>query len=181
LTNCNLFSEGLDVPTVEAALLARPTQALAVYLQQVGRALRVSPGKDKALILDLAGNIYRHGLPDAPRQWSLDGKSRKQRERSDRPRLRECESCGAINAPKSPTCMACGASLKPTPQEIVEAEIELQRIEDAKRFEVIREMNYGAAIRWAGADRRRLQQVAMAKGYRAGWVYRRLEEMGEVA
>ena len=65
VTNCGLISEGVDVPAVEAVLLARPTQSEAMYLQQVGRALRISPGKDCALVLDLVGNVGRHGLPDA--------------------------------------------------------------------------------------------------------------------
>src|SRR5258705_4662931 len=82
ITNCGLISEGLDVPAVEAVLLVRPTQSLALYLQQVGRSLRPSPGKDRALVLDLAGNLFRHGMPDAEREWSLAGKPRKQRERS---------------------------------------------------------------------------------------------------
>jgi superfamily II DNA or RNA helicase len=181
LTNCNLFSEGLDVPAVEAVLMVRPTQSLGMFLQQCGRALRVAPGKERALILDLAGNLYRHGLPDADRQWSLDGKSRRQRERSDKPRLRECESCGAINPPKALTCMACGESLKPTPAEIVEQEIELQRIEDAKQFERLRAMTYRELLDWAGADRKRLQQAQIARDYKPGFPYRRLQEMGVVA
>ena len=43
--NCGLISEGLDVPDVLAVILLRPTQSLALYLQQVGRALRPVPGK----------------------------------------------------------------------------------------------------------------------------------------
>jgi DNA repair protein RadD len=76
LTNCGLISEGLDVPAATAAILLRPTKSLALYLQQVGRALRPAPGKSKALILDHAGNTYRHGPADAPRAWSLDGRAR---------------------------------------------------------------------------------------------------------
>ena len=76
LTNCGLISEGLDVPGVVGAILLRPTKSLALYLQQVGRALRPAPGKAKALILDHAGNTYRFGLADAPRAWSLDGRAK---------------------------------------------------------------------------------------------------------
>jgi DNA repair protein RadD len=52
VTNCGLISEGVNIPAVEAALLARPTQSTGLYLQQVGRALRIAPGKDRAIILD---------------------------------------------------------------------------------------------------------------------------------
>ena len=60
ITNCSMISEGLDVPSIGAAILIRPTKSLALYLQQVGRALRPAPGKERALILDFAGNVARH-------------------------------------------------------------------------------------------------------------------------
>jgi DNA repair protein RadD len=178
ITNCGLISEGLDVPAVEAVLLARPTQSLALYLQQVGRSLRLAPGKDRALILDCAGNLYRFGLPDAEQQWSLDGKPRRQREPGgDMPRLRHCEACGAINAPKAKTCTTCGESLAPTPQEQREIEAELRRVEHLRRIEALRGMRYGEALAWAGRDETKLQQVAAARGYRRGWIWHRLREV----
>jgi superfamily II DNA or RNA helicase len=73
LTNCALFDEGLDVPDLDGVILARPTASLGRYLQMVGRALRPSPNKDRSMIIDLAGNWERHGLPDDDRLWSLDG------------------------------------------------------------------------------------------------------------
>lgn len=177
ITNCGIISEGLDVPAVEAVLLARPTQSLALYLQQVGRALRLAPGKDRALILDCAGNLYRHGMPDADRQWSLDGKPRRQREPGAMPWLRTCEHCEAINPPNAPTCVACGADLKPTPQEQREIEAELRRVEHLRRIEALRGMSYGKALAWAGSDESKLHQVAAARGYRRGWVWHRLREI----
>jgi superfamily II DNA or RNA helicase len=73
LTNCALFDEGLDIPGLDGVILARPTASLGRYLQMVGRALRPSPSKPHANIIDLAGNWERHGLPDDERLWSLDG------------------------------------------------------------------------------------------------------------
>jgi superfamily II DNA or RNA helicase len=73
LTNCALFDEGLGIPELDGVILARPTASLGRYLQMVGRALRPSPNKDHAMIIDLAGNWDRHGLPDDDRVWSLDG------------------------------------------------------------------------------------------------------------
>ncbi|MCK7581523.1 MAG: hypothetical protein MZV65_41790 [Chromatiales bacterium] len=40
LTSCEIISEGTDIPRVSGAILLRPTQSLALYLQQVGRVLR---------------------------------------------------------------------------------------------------------------------------------------------
>ena len=73
LSNCALFDEGLDIPGLDAVILARPTASLSRFLQMVGRSLRPSPDKPHASIIDLAGNWTRHGLPDDDRVWSLDG------------------------------------------------------------------------------------------------------------
>lgn len=81
LTNCALFDEGLDIPSLDGVILARPTASLSRYLQMVGRALRVCEGKSHATIVDLAGNYERHGMPDDYRKWSLDGVEKKQKDR----------------------------------------------------------------------------------------------------
>lgn len=81
LTNCALFDEGLDIPSLDGVILARPTASLSRYLQMAGRALRVADGKAHATIVDLAGNWERLGMPDDERVWTLDGVEKKQRER----------------------------------------------------------------------------------------------------
>lgn len=80
LTSCDLISEGVDVPGIVGCFLLRPTKSVIIFLQQVGRALRVKPGGQHAIIFDHAGNSSRHGLPDMPRQWSLEGKTSRQRQ-----------------------------------------------------------------------------------------------------
>lgn len=72
LTNCDLISEGLDVPMVSAVLLMRPTESLSVHMQQLGRGMRYAEGKT-LIVLDHVRNCTRHGLPDSERIWSLDG------------------------------------------------------------------------------------------------------------
>lgn len=109
LSNVDLFGEGFDVPGIEAAILLRPTQSLGLYLQQVGRALRPSPGKDRAILLDHAGNALRHGLPDDERAWDLDGKkAREKKENGDQggPAARQCPNCFHLHPPR-PKCPSC--------------------------------------------------------------------------
>ena len=65
----NIFSEGFDCPDIEFIQLARPTKSLALYLQQIGRGLRVSNEKEKGLILDNVGLYNRFGTPMANRMW----------------------------------------------------------------------------------------------------------------
>ncbi|MBQ9253444.1 MAG: DEAD/DEAH box helicase family protein [Bacteroidales bacterium] len=69
ICNVNIFSEGFDCPDVECIQLARPTTSLSMYLQQVGRGLRISKNKDKTIFLDNVGLYNRFGLPSANRQW----------------------------------------------------------------------------------------------------------------
>lgn len=111
LTNCDLFGEGFDVPGVEVVSLARPTCSLGLYLQQVGRALRPAEGKPHALIIDHVGNWERHGLPDSPREWSLEGRakgSRKSNMPDDVEPVTTCTECflvfKRVLLPKCPYC-----------------------------------------------------------------------------
>lgn len=54
LANHNVLTEGFDAPATSCALMARPTKSDLVYIQAIGRALRLHPGKENALILDFA-------------------------------------------------------------------------------------------------------------------------------
>lgn len=72
LSNCGLLGEGLDVPAIEAVQCVRPTRSLVLWLQIIGRALRPSPGKDHAIVIDHTENWKHHGLPDEDREWSLE-------------------------------------------------------------------------------------------------------------
>lgn len=69
ICNVNIFSEGFDCPDIECIQLARPTKSLSMYLQQVGRGLRISKNKGKTIFLDNVGLYNRFGLPSANRQW----------------------------------------------------------------------------------------------------------------
>jgi superfamily II DNA or RNA helicase len=69
LCNVNIFTEGFDCPDVEFIQLARPTKSLGLYLQQVGRGLRIAPHKEKVIYLDNVGLYNSFGLPSAKRQW----------------------------------------------------------------------------------------------------------------
>jgi len=73
LCNCNIVTEGFDLPEMECVQIVRPTQSVIFWLQMVGRSLRTSEGKTHAIILDHTDNYQRLGLPDSEHNWSLDG------------------------------------------------------------------------------------------------------------
>lgn len=55
LSNVGVATEGWDCPIISCAVMARPTKSTGLYVQMIGRALRLAPGKVDALILDVAG------------------------------------------------------------------------------------------------------------------------------
>ena len=69
LCNVDIFSEGFDCPDIEFVQLARPTKSLSLYLQQVGRGLRVCEGKEKTIFLDNVGLYNSFGFPAEKRPW----------------------------------------------------------------------------------------------------------------
>ncbi|MFA6252392.1 MAG: DEAD/DEAH box helicase [Candidatus Paceibacterota bacterium] len=52
----DMFNEGVDIPDVSCLLFLRPTESKTIFIQHMGRGLRVSPKKENTLILDFIGN-----------------------------------------------------------------------------------------------------------------------------
>jgi superfamily II DNA or RNA helicase len=72
LVSCFLLSYGVDIPSIEAISIARPTRSLILYLQTVGRGLRPFPGKEHCIIIDHGRVIETLGLPHEDFGWTLD-------------------------------------------------------------------------------------------------------------
>jgi DNA repair protein RadD len=94
ITNCAILGEGFDLAaqagidvSIDCVGLARPTQSLSLHLQMIGRALRPSEGKKHAVILDHAGGLMKHGLPDDDREWRLEGQKKGKKSAEDMFRL----------------------------------------------------------------------------------------------
>ncbi len=62
----DLFNEGVDFPNVRVLLFLRPTESRTVFVQQLGRGLRLCTGKDRVRVLDFIGNYHR---ANQVRQW----------------------------------------------------------------------------------------------------------------
>lgn len=129
LWNVDLFGEGFDLPAAEACVMMRPTQSLALYLQQCGRVLRTAPGKSEAIILDHAGNCLRHGLPDDPREWSLQAKKRRGRSQQQECPVRLCPKCFAAMPAARTSCTICGVQLPAKPRQVQERQGKLAEVD----------------------------------------------------
>ena len=163
LTSCEIINEGTDIPRVSAAILLRPTQSLALYLQQVGRVLRTFPGKTHSTILDHVGNVHRHGLPDDDRVWDLNAVKRKRpRDQEPEVRIRQCEACYTVHRP-APKCPSCGFVYPVQAREVEEVSGELIQVDPlALRRQAKAEQSQAKSL----AD---LQAIARVRGYKPGW------------
>ena len=70
LINVGKLTTGFDETSVDCLILARPTKSLRLFIQIIGRGLRLHKGKDECLILDVAGVIKEHGYPTMKRDFN---------------------------------------------------------------------------------------------------------------
>jgi DNA repair protein RadD len=92
LTNVGVFTTGFDAPGVDLIALLRPTCSPGLYVQMLGRGMRLAEGKDDCLVLDFAGNVARHGPVD-----TVDGAgSRPLGERDGVAPTKTCPECFEI-------------------------------------------------------------------------------------
>ena len=62
LCNAMVFTEGTDLPMTSCVVIARPTMNPSLFVQMVGRGLRLWPGKTDCIVLDVVGATNRHRL-----------------------------------------------------------------------------------------------------------------------
>lgn len=107
VSNCGVLCEGWDQPSVKGCILARPTKSRSLYIQQAGRVLRPWQGATP-IILDHAGCVLEHGLPQDDREYSLEGRKRRARSQIS---VKECRQCFGAIPVASKVCPYCGAVL----------------------------------------------------------------------
>jgi len=105
LCNVGILTEGWDLPQLECLVLARPTASSCLHLQMVGRVMRPTETKNTAMVLDHAGNVYRHGLPTERRGFNL--RDKRKIKKSYNNRYKTCPDCHAVvdrHLRECPTC-----------------------------------------------------------------------------
>lgn len=177
LTSVDVISEGFDLPAIEAAILLRPTQSLAMHLQQIGRALRPYPGKDAALIIDHVGNIQRHGYAEDERAWSLDGEEGRSKKSVDMGK--RCDACYFLNPRGADVCGDCGAPLTTEPAEIERVAAPMVELTREQRASVdirarVREAIDGLGLRLP-LKLKQWRDVAERLGYKRGWAWHQFQ------
>lgn len=137
MVNCELFTEGIDLPNVDVCIMLRPTQSLSLYLQFAMRPLNPREGKT-AIIIDHVANVDRFGLPNMEREWKLSGtQSKKQKSKLGEPTTRTCEECYATFWSSERICPLCGHKNEMTEREVeLLKEIELEEVQQALQKKV---------------------------------------------
>lgn len=101
----DIFNEGVDIPEIDTVLFLRPTESLTIFLQQLGRGLRLAEGKDCLTVLDFVGN--------ARSEYDFEGKFRAMIGKTSQSILREVEN----NFPHVP--LGCSIILEKQAKEII--------------------------------------------------------------
>jgi superfamily II DNA or RNA helicase len=168
LTSCDLISEGFDVPGIHVGISLRPTASIGLWLQQCGRCLRPADGKDRAVILDHAGNTLRHGLPTEDRQWSLEGRERSTRRTADHQSVfvRVCPQCFGAEPSGRPKCSQCGFVYPVQSRQIAKVDGELQEVKPTDPAVRARKGEQAKA-----SDLEALTELGKMRGYKnpRGW------------
>ncbi len=128
----------------------------------LGRGLRRKARP--AILLDHAGNMLRHGLPDDDREWELNSEKKKKKKVSKVPevKIRVCEKCYSAHSP-APTCPYCGFAYPVVGRDIEEvegelAEINANMVRAQRRKEIAKAKTYEDFL-----------AIAADRGYRPRW------------
>lgn len=176
LVSCEVFTKGFDVPDVMCGVSARPyRKSLSSHIQQMGRVMRASPGKEFGLWLDHSGNVMRfwddvqsvfeNGM-DTLDDGALESKVRKEPTEKERAEIR-CV-CGFVLHVTHSSCPSCGKErqrrtlIDMVPGQMVEL--------DGSKLN--KSTSWPEKVRFIGG----LRAYAAAHGYQSGWVAHKYHE-----
>jgi superfamily II DNA or RNA helicase len=111
----DILTRGFDVPDVLMGVSARPfSKSFSSHVQQMGRVMRPSPGKETGIWLDHSGNYLRFRndweklFDEGVTELTKDGEKAKKEPSEKEKKEAKCPSCGALWVWKSNTCGSCG-------------------------------------------------------------------------
>lgn len=172
--NVGIAGYGWDAPRVSCMIEARPTRSLGLWLQHCGRVMRTAPGKVDAIILDHAGNSHEHGLPDWPRDWTLDGVAARRPGCDDpAPPITTCKHAATVDGVLKMPCYAtfktgprecpyCGLPLVKVGREIEQVDGALSEVGRQPRVETEKQKAHRLEFQeW--------ERIGLERGYKPGW------------
>lgn len=117
LVSCAVLTKGFDVPDVRCGISCRPyRKSFSSHIQEMGRVMRIAPGKEFGLWLDHSGNcisfaddtawFFEYGVDSLSSAQKKDSEVREPAEKIKRDRF--CGDCGSLMAPGEGVCSDCG-------------------------------------------------------------------------
>lgn len=107
LLSVNVFFEGFNAKRVDCVVMLRPTASKCLWVQAVGRGLRLHPDKTDCLVLDYGGNIDRHGPIDVADRSKV--------------KLHTCETCCNVFPRNLKACPSCNTIISQQQRELFTA------------------------------------------------------------
>lgn len=101
LISVGCLNVGVDIPFFDVCAWLRPTESLVLYTQGIGRVLRLHEGKHKAIVVDFAGNLSRHGDIDDP----IINEALKPTAQNEKDYIIPCYTCGTNNTIHARRCI----------------------------------------------------------------------------
>ena len=165
---------GLDWTFVSCVLFARKTKSKMLWVQGIGRGMRLHPGQQDCLLLDCAGNqslghpydIHYEDLDDG----TADAKAKREEKDKKLAEPKKCPLCGAMRQPKLRSCPACGHIPTP-PQSVTEQDGKLREVQRGGTSVSIREKARQDLLKledmqeWYSS----LLAIQRQRGYAKGW------------
>lgn len=102
LTNCDVLTTGVDIPNLDLLAILRKTMSSCLWMQILGRGMRLFAGKDNCLVLDFGGNTAEHGPID-----TIEAPRRKGETTNEEAAQKRCPHCKAMQHISVREC-ACG-------------------------------------------------------------------------
>lgn len=133
ITNVGVLTTGFDAPNIDMIVLLRPTQSAVLYVQMLGRGMRISETKEDCLVLDYGENVMRHGPVTHIKPPKKGGRIKVNREFGDDealPKASVCQDCRTINLPEAESCYICG-------QDIIKNYRKINHTDKASRHSLI--------------------------------------------
>lgn len=132
LVNVNVLTTGFNVPSIDLLVMMRPSESAGLYVQMIGRGMRIASDKTDCLVLDYSGIVKRHGPID-----SVDPEPKKGNGEGEAP-AKECPECHLYVHAAVKECPECGYVFpdreikikdKPTESPVLASQIEPTWIE----------------------------------------------------
>jgi superfamily II DNA or RNA helicase len=151
---------------VRCIILARPTKSEMLFVQMIGRGLRVADGKDHCLILDHSDTTIRLGFVTDIHHAALDdGSSKKAKPEKKELLPKECPKCAFLKPPRTQVCPNCGFKAEPVDQ----VETMVGELHELSRDKTIKPKDW--SHRQKEAFYQELLGFARNRGYKDGWAY----------